>query len=211
MKKLIIIGARGYGRVVYNIAQDCINNGENLVIKGFLDDKSDALDGFVGYPPILSSVEDYIIEENDVFVCALGETVYKKKYAEIILNKGGNFISLISPKATLMSNVRIGKGCIIGGFTTVACDTTIGDFVTILGYSSIGHDVSVSNWCHIGAYSFLAGFSSMGECSTMQTSSRLLPHKSVGENAMVGAGSVCIRNVKPNTKVFGYPAQLLKV
>ena len=50
MKNLIIIGARGFGREVYNLYLDCRRNDPELVCKGFLDDKADALDGYEGYP-----------------------------------------------------------------------------------------------------------------------------------------------------------------
>ena len=211
MKNLVIIGARGYGRIVYNIAIDCIQHGGDFKIKGFLDDKSNALDGFEGYPRILSSVEQYEVQRDDVFICALGESKYKKEYADIILNKGGEFISLISPKAYVQTNVKIGVGCVIGNMSTIACDSTLGDFVTVLGYADIGHDVTVGSWSHIGAYSFLGGFSSVGENCMLQTGSKLIPHKKIEDNAYVGIGSVVMKNVKRDTKVIGYPAKIIEL
>ncbi|HOY32876.1 MAG TPA: sialic acid O-acetyltransferase, partial [Bacteroidales bacterium] len=70
MKKLILIGARGYGRVIYNLAISCKGYNTEYTIKGFLDDKRDALDEFDGYPPVIASVEDYQVQQDDVFVCA---------------------------------------------------------------------------------------------------------------------------------------------
>ena len=72
MNQLLIIGARGFGREVLGLARACIESGADFEIKGFLDDKHDALNGYNGYPPILSSVEDYVIQEDDVFICASG-------------------------------------------------------------------------------------------------------------------------------------------
>ena len=60
MKHLVIIGARGAGREVYLLATQMKEYGNEFDIKGFLDDKSNALDGLDGYPPILSSVEKYV-------------------------------------------------------------------------------------------------------------------------------------------------------
>ena len=73
MKQLLIIGARGFGREVYNLFLACKAAGLEMCCKGFLDDKKDALDGYKNYPPIISSVEDYIIQEDDVFICAFFE------------------------------------------------------------------------------------------------------------------------------------------
>lgn len=89
MKSLIIIGARGFGREVFDLAKECSGFGSEFYIKGFLDDKKDALVSFSNYPPILDSVEKYKIQENDIFVCALGDVVDKKKYVSLILAKGG--------------------------------------------------------------------------------------------------------------------------
>lgn len=207
MKDLIIIGARGFGREVYNLALDCINAGLQIRIKGFLDDNSNALDGYDNYPSILSSVESYEVQSNDVFICALGEVKYKKIYVDKIINKGGEFISLIHPLALIGQNSKIGKGCIVRTICSISCDVTIGDFVTIMGFVNIGHDVNISNWCHIGAYSFMGGFSSLDESVTIHPGSKILPHKKVGNNAIVGAGSVILRNVRPCTTVFGVPAK----
>jgi hypothetical protein len=140
MKNLIIIGARGYGREVYNWATQCKEFNKDWIIKGFLDDNSDALNN-MDYPiSIISSVEEYVIEKNDVFICALGDVRYKKKYVELMLSKGGVFINLIHPTAQINNFSKIGKGIIICPFCAISNEVIIGNFVTLQGFSAIGHD-----------------------------------------------------------------------
>lgn len=67
MKNLVIIGAGGMGRTMYNIALECLGFKTEFQIKGFLDDDLSALDGFDGYPPVLGKVSDYEIDADDVF------------------------------------------------------------------------------------------------------------------------------------------------
>jgi len=209
MPNLIIIGARGFGREIFNLAVDCIAAGANFTIKGYLDDKSDALQGYQNYPPILSSVEDYVIQPEDVFICALGDVQYKRLYAEKILNKGGRFISLVHPSIHQWQNTSWGEGCIALRNVVISCDVTIGNFVTLMDNCIIGHDARIGNWSHVGAASLMAGFSSIGSMVTLHPHVELLPHKSVADNATVGAGSVVLRNVKEGTTVFGIPATKL--
>lgn len=207
MKHLLIIGARGFGREVYSIACESIGFGETFDIKGFLDDKVDALKGKDGYPPILGSVEDYNVEKDDVFICALGDVNYKKKYASIILQKNGEFISLIHNTVTIGKNSTFGKGCIFSRYASISCDIKIGDFVTISTKAGLGHDVIIGNWCHVGGLTNISGFVRIGDSVTIHPGSNITPHRNIGSNSTIGVGSVVVSNVKEGTTVFGNPAR----
>jgi len=211
MQNLLIIGARGYGREVFHHVKACKGNDTEFRIKGYLDDKTDALNDFPGYPPIIDSVENYEIQNDDVFICALGEIKYKKKYTEIIINKGGEFISIIPEKIQMRLNTRIGKGCIFSRDTIISCDVTIGDFVSVQGYSVIGHDARIGNWCQLEAFSFIGGGAELGDEVTIHPHAIIHPYKKVGKGSIVGAGSFVIRNIGEYESVFGNPATKLKI
>lgn len=210
MKNLIIIGARGYGREVCGLARQCSGYNTEYVIKGFLDDKLDALQGFENYPEIISSVEKYEIQENDVFVCALGSVQWKKHYVEIILSKRGKFINLIHPTVIFTSNVKLGNGLIIFMYSNISNDCIVDDFVTIQGFVAIGHDSKIGKWSHINAYSFTGGYAILEEEVCLNTRSTVLPHIIVRKGATVGAASLVIKNVKEGTTVFGVPAKRIE-
>lgn len=209
MKHLLIIGARGFGREVYNTSLEAVGYGKDFDIKGFLDDKTDALNGYEGYPPIINSVEDYQIENNDVFICALGDVHYKKKYIDIILDKGGVFINIIHKTAVIERNSIIGKGCILSRNVQISCDVKIGDYVTMNNMVVVGHDAVIGDYSHLNSMSFMGGYSELKELVTMNTMAILQPHKKMGKNSVAGAGSFMYKNVKDNTTVFGNPAQEL--
>lgn len=209
MKDLLIIGARGFGREIFAAAQDCIGFGTAFTIKGFLDDNPHALDTTPGYPPIIDSVEHYQPTYNDVFVCALGDPKWQKHYADIMLEKGGQFINLIHPTATIGKNTTLGVGCIILRDVGISCDITIGDFVTCQSRAIMGHDVKIGSFCHFGSYSFMGGYVQVGDLSTVHPGSIILPHVKIGAQCIVGAGSVVIKKVKDGETVYGNPAKRL--
>ena len=210
MNHLILIGARGWGREVYALAKSCIGYLEEYDIKGFLDDKADALDGMDGYPPIIGAVETYEPMEDDVFVCALGDNGWRKHYAEIILKKGGQFINLISRHAFIGQNTKLGIGCVICGSVSISCDITIGDFVIFQRSVDIGHDAHIGNYCSLGNRSFMGGGACVEDGTTVHTGAIILPQVHVGKNCTVGAGAVVIKKIKDGNTVFGNPAKVLK-
>lgn len=209
MKNLLIIGARGWGREVYGMLPNCLGYGTEFIVKGFLDDKADALDSYDDYPPIIDSVEHYQPQEDDVFVCALGEPKWKRHYAEIMLAKGGKFINIIHKTVSIGKNTVLGKGCIISKESSISCDIKIGDFVTLQRLATVGHDASIQDYSNIGAMSFMGGGSSVGEETLVFPGSIILPHISVGNKCVVGAGSVVVRKVKDKKTVFGNPARVM--
>jgi sugar O-acyltransferase (sialic acid O-acetyltransferase NeuD family) len=206
MKQLIIIGARGMGREVFFHAQQSLGYGTEFVIKGFLDDKADALASYPGYAPILGPVENHEVGVHDVFICALGDVRYRKRYIELIRQRGGRLQSLIHPSAIIYPTSSIGTGCLIGANVHITADVRIGSCTTVFGFSSIGHDVRIGEYCHLGAYAFVGGFACLEDMVTLHPGAKVMPRKVVGTGATVGIGSVAIRSVKPGQTVFGLPA-----
>lgn len=201
MKKLVIIGARGYGREAYALAKF------HYEVKGFLDDKSDAFEGLRGtYPPILGPVETYEPEPGDVFFCALGDPAARRIYAEKIMAKGGEFISLVSRHAYVNPTAKIGAGVFIATETQVSDNVEIGDFTMVHSYCIFGHDVRIGAYNSIESYCFFGGYASTGDNVAMHVRSAIIAHKRVGNNVSVGFGSVVMRNFGDNVHLFGNPA-----
>ncbi len=205
-KDLIIISAGQFGREVYTWACQAIEKGEPWTVKGFLDNRPGVLQGLNYDAEILSSVEGYVPQANDIFLCALGEPQWKQKYCKMILDKGGGFATLIHPTAVVGRNVKIGAGSIICPFTQLSCEIVIGRFVTFGTLSSAAHDTVIGDWCQISGHCSVNGRAVLDESVFVGSHATILPGVHVGSHAYVGAGSVVLKRVKPGVKVFGNPA-----
>ena len=148
MKKLIIIGAGGFGREIYWLFSGIKDHGTDLEMKGFLDNRKDILNGKSCSHSVLSSVEDYVIEEGDVFACGISNPKDKQTYCEMILQKGGQFVNIIHPTARISggSGNCWGQGMVIADNVGISCDVQIGNFVTFNGSVTIGHDAKIGDF-----------------------------------------------------------------
>lgn len=209
MKNLIVIGASGMGREIYLFASQCHGHGYDFIVKGFLDDRPRILDGYSGYGPILGSVEAYVIQKQDVFVCALGDPLARKKYAEMIKQRGGHFQTLVHHRTGIYTTTTLGEGCIVEADVHISTDVKIGSCTAIFGFTTIGHDAVIGDYCQLGASSFVGGRVELGDCVTLHPGARVVPNKRVGMGATIGAGSVAVWDVKPGDTVFGIPAVIL--
>ena len=118
-------------------------------------------------------------------------------------------MTLIVKMVFIGAHSKVGQGCLLLGNSRISVNCSIGDFVSINYCADIGHDATVGSFTHIGAFGFMGGYSKLGSGVTMHPRVSVLPHKSIGNDATLGAGSVCIRNVKPGMTVFGLPAKAI--
>lgn len=206
---LVIIGAGGLAREVYDLALMCYENKSNFKIKGFLSIEESNVEE-LGYPKVLSSSTDYVVEEGDVFFCAIGNPSHRKKAIANILDKGGKFVNLIHPTAILSPSVKLGIGIAIKPYCVISSDVSIGDFTYLQSSVIMGHDVRIGSYCQINSFAFFAGYATIGDCVTVNAGARLIQNVRVEDEAVIGMGSVVLTKVKKGTTVFGAPAKRLK-
>jgi sugar O-acyltransferase (sialic acid O-acetyltransferase NeuD family) len=187
---------------------DAVVIGRSL-LKGFLDDDVKRLDEFKGYPPILDTISNYVIQENDVFTCSIGEVLTKYKLCSSIIERGGEFITLIHKQARVCNNVTLGKGCIVAPFCLVDCDTIVGEMCLLQSDAVIGHNCTIGSYTRIDTHVTLVAGTVIGDRVTIHTSAVINHKVKVEDEAIVGACSFVIRKVKSGTTVVGNPAKKL--
>lgn len=206
MKHLIIVGAGGFGREMFGAAREAVGYGETFDVRGFLDARPAALDGFSGYAPIIGSPDGYAPESDDVFITALGNVAARRRCAESLERRGAAFFAVIHRTATLGPNVTVGAGSFIAPHVSLTADVAIGRHVSVFHSSSIGHDTVLGDFSHVYAQCSVGGGVKVDEGAVVYPGSVIVPRRRIGANAVVGAGSTVFIDVDPGVTVLGCPA-----
>lgn len=214
MQNLLIVGAGAFAREVYEHAHASIGYGTDFQIKGFLEGNIPLRPEAYGLVPmpVIASITDYEIQEDDVFIIALSDTSVKEAIAGIIDAKGGKYMNLIHKTAIVSPRAQLGKDIIICQNTTISCDCRIGDHVMVNVCSEVGHDVEIGNFTSIMCYVDITGYVKIGTHTFWGSGSRAIPHSVIGDHVTVGAGSVILKSAHAGRTYFGVPARpVLKI
>ena len=207
MKRILIVGAGGFGREMFHWLQQHPDYATKWLIGGFLDDNVKALDGFSYSPGIVGFIADYRPSPNDLLVCALGLPKSKKAVVEPLIAQGAEFLTFVHPSAVIGGNVELGTGTVICPGAVLTSDIRLGRFVTVNNCATIGHDAVVGNYTSLSCHADITGFCQVGEAVFFGSHGGMIPHTVVGDWAIVGAGSMIMTTVPPAATVLGVPAK----
>ncbi len=210
MFDVVIAGAGGFGREVYQWAKNSFQDDE-FKIKGFLDDDPKVLDNFdidVGIiGGLLQETDTYEVKENDRFIIAVGNIAIKKKAVSQLKNMGAKFLTLIHPTAIVSDTAKLGEGAVICPFATVSDSVVLDDFAMLNFYASCGHDARVGKYCILSPYATLNGFAVIEDEVFLGTHAAVALYKKVGCGSKISANSVAMDDVPAHSLVYGVPGK----
>lgn len=207
MKRLIIIGAGGFGREIAEWATASADHGKHWTISGFVDDADvKTLAGTLRYP-ILARAYEYEPRGEDVFICAIGTPAMRRMLHQRYESLGAQFVSIIHPTAIVCSSTRIECGAIVCPFSLVSADAHIGTGSVIYYHTSVDHDVIVGNYTQVSGHCDITGGVILGNEVFVGSHAVVLPKVVIRDRAIIGAGAVVTKDVAAGETVFGVPAR----
>jgi len=210
MRKCVIVGAGTYGQVYAKYLS------KEYDILGYVDDNLELLNQEVhghlvlGKVEVLFQPERFDFANTNVFV-PIGDNLIRTRLLEKIRGFGYRTPSFIHPTVIIDSSVKIDEpvyilpGTNIMPYTTISKDVMISMGVNIAHHTFIKEGCFFSQGTNIGASIVIERLAYIGIAATLMTGV-----KRIGQNSLVGAGAVVIRDVPDNVVVAGVPAKFLR-
>jgi len=207
-KDLVIIGAGGFGREVLWQLQEL----DQYNIFGFIDDNPSLQGQQVNNTPVLGDNQWLLRYPKNInaVICVANPEIRKAIYNELKNNCFISFPNIIAKDVRYSDFVKFGQGCIICLSTTITVNITLGDFVIINPHCAIGHDAVLDDFATLYYDVNVAGRVHIKSCTEIGTGTNIIQGKTIGENVIVGAGSVVVKDIPANCTAVGSPAKPIK-
>lgn len=208
MRKIIICGAGGHGVEIKTIIEDINEVEQRWEIAGFVD-ASIAAESVVSGLSVLGD-DQYLLDSTESVdvVLAVAQTQARERlYSMFSRNKALSFPSLIHPRAYIAKDVLFEQGVVISQFCIVSPKVSLNKFVFLHGGVFIGHDAVIGSFSLIMPHAAVLGSVTVGDKCLVGAQASIRQGLSLGNNAVVGMGSVVVKNVPDGAIVMGNPAR----
>jgi len=206
-KRILIVGAGGFGREVLQWVRDAWTAQAGL-IAGFLSDDAGCLKERACQLPILGDPAAYKPQPGDALVLAIGIPEARRRVAESLASRGGEFLTLIHPTAIVSPTAMIGAGSILCPYSILSDSASIGRCALLNYHASLGHDASTGDYAVLSPYATLGGAAHIGEDVFMGMHASVGPRKRVGARSKISANSCALADAPADSIIYGVPGRI---
>lgn len=201
MSNLVLYGAGGHAKVIYDII---LSN--NLLLDYLVDDNPLSSE-FFNHFDIFKPEEETL--NNKKVIVAVGNPIAR----ENIVNKIKNiceFETLIHRSAFVSRFSELGEGTVVMPHACINAEAKVGIHCILNTACIIEHECIVEDYVHISPSVTLAGNVTVKKGAQIGIGARIIPGITIGENAIIGAGTVVIHDVPANATIVGNPGKIIK-
>jgi sugar O-acyltransferase (sialic acid O-acetyltransferase NeuD family) len=207
-RRLVIVGAGGFGREVLKWARDAWPDHAEL-IAGFLSDDPRRLDGFSTGLEILGPVATYEKRTGDYLLLAIGVAYLRRMVAERLIAQGAEFATLVHPTAVVAGSASVGEGSIVCPGAIVSDSAMLGECVLVNYHASLGHDSSAGDFAVLSPYATLGGGATIGDDVFLGLHASVGPGRRVGARSKVSANSCVLSDTPSDSIIYGVPGRIV--
>lgn len=207
---MIVIGAKGHAKEVLEVISESNRFSGKIFL--FDDVNAEALPKSLEHLPLIRSIIEAKAEllNNKQFILGIGGPLQRSAIVEKFEVLGGELTSIISKRAVVSESAAVEGGVNIMPFSAIFGDVTIGVGVLINSYASVHHDSQISDYVELSPGCRILGRCKVGRFSSIGSNAVVLPDVEIGENVLIGAGSVVTKSLLEPGTYIGAPAKKIK-
>ena len=204
-KNVVIIGYSGHAYVVADIA---LENQHNLV--GYTEKSIVKKNPFNLNYYGNEQKNDFFDKNKDVnYLIGIGDNKIREKIYNLILVKDLDIITLISQSASISKSASIGNGTFVNRNVSINAFVKVGKNAILNTACIIEHDCEILDSVHIAPGAVLAGNVFVGERSFIGANSFIKQGIKIGNDAIIGAGTVVLSDIPDGRKIVGNPSRFI--
>lgn len=210
MKKVLVYGAGAYAKVFYNE----VKRTKTLEIAAFIVDKDYMNEKKVLFDLPVISFDDCVYwyppsEYEMIVLCGYTRMRSRKEMFDKAKNKGYSLANYVSPDAYLENNIVMGENNIIFSNAFIGYGGSMGDGNIIRQNVYLGHNFKIGDHNIISSGVTIGGNLKMKDLSFIALGVTIVDSGCLGNECLVGAGSVVVKPVLEYSKYYGNPARLV--
>ena len=208
MKKILIFGAGGSGREIFNLIQEInLYKKDSWKVIGYIDSNKKLLGKKIDGIKVISNSKKFD-EKNTYAICGLIDPLKRKRvYQKEIKNRKYSIPNLIHPNIIKPSSLKIGTGNIIFNNVHLSYDVTVSNYNIISNFNDIGHNVRMEDYVTLMPQNIIGGKCKIGKFSFFGSGCRVHQNLKIGSSCNVGMGSTIVQNLKKGSKVITFQRQ----
>ncbi len=194
MKKVIVIGAGGQGKVVADIIR---LSGDEVF--AFLDDSVEKkCNGF----NIIGTTSDIGKWKDCWYFAAIGDAAVRKN----IMDKDVLWYTAIHPSAVVANDVKIGEGSALMANSSVNPGSIIGKGCIINTGATVDHDCVLEDFVHISPGAHICGTVRICRGTWVGAGATVINNISICSGCIIGAGAAVVKKLSIPGLYMGVPA-----
>ena len=207
--RIVIVGAGGHGRVVLDIFRD----NHQFDIAGFLDSNTALHGRMVSDKEVLGDIS--MIPELPGMgvggaIIAIGDNQIRCNYAQAFKRAQVQLISAIHSSANIAHSASIGYNVVVASGANISTLVRVEDSAILNTGCIVDHESYVGRGVHICPGVRIAGHVTVHESAFVGIGATVIHGVTIGKYAVIGAGSVVLKDVEPHATVVGVPAKPIK-